>query len=140
METISSSRMRSFANSYRQFQERMGIRYDSTVLLLRAKWAIRDRERFSSLINELNTFVKSLNDLLPAPQHHHQLRVRDDHERLAQDIRSLRLIQEASKRDHSDWSDAASIRADATEMGTEDLQRIESWQEDIEELPQEDFT
>ena len=38
--------------------------------------------------------------------------------------------------DHRDWSEAASIRAEASEIGIEDLQRIEDWRRDIDELPQ----
>ena len=114
------------------------IRQDNVGPRLRAKWAIRDQERFSSLINELKTFVQSLNELLPASEHHQRLLVGKEIERIAQDIRSLRLVQEASARDHRDWSEAASICADACEMDIEGLQRIEDWRHDIQELPQED--
>ena len=114
------------------------MRQDNAGHRLRTKWAIRDRERFSSLINELKTFVQSLNELLPTSEHHQRLLVKNGIERIAQDIHSLRLVQEASARDHRDWSEVASIRADASEMGMEDSQRIEDWLHGTQELPQED--
>jgi len=133
-----SSRIGSFANTYRQLQTRIGIRQGNVGHCLRTKWAIHDREKFSSLINELRTFVQSLNELLPTSEQHRRLLVQSGIESIAQDIRSLRLVQEASRIDHRDWSEAASIRADASEIGIEDLERIEDWRRDIQELPQND--
>ncbi len=138
MELVSSSRMRSFARSYQQLQIRMGLRQESVRLSARAKWAIRDREQFSSLINELRVFVQYLNELLPTSENSQRLLVHEEIERLAQDVRSLRLVQEASARDHCDWSDAASVYTDTVQMGSEELQHIEHWRNDILELPHEE--
>ena len=133
-----SNGIRSLTSSYRQLQIRMRIRKKNASYRSRTKWAIRDRERFSSLINELKTFVQSLSDLLLASEHHQRLLFEDGIGRIAQDLRNLRLVQEASARDHRDWSEAASIRADASEMGMEGSQRIEDWLHGTQELPQED--
>ena len=65
---VSSSRMRSFARSYKQLQIRMGLRQESVRLSAWVKWAIRAREQFSSLINELRVFVQCLNELLPTSE------------------------------------------------------------------------
>ena len=137
-ELVSSSRMRSFARSYQQLRIRMGLRQESLQLFARTKWAIRDREKFSSLISELRVFVQYLNELLPTSANHQRLLVHEEIERLAQDVHSLRLVQEASLRDHGDWSDAASIYTDTAEMGSEELQYIEHWRNDVLELPQEE--
>ena len=138
MGLVSSSRMKSFAKSYQQLQIRMGLRQESVRFSARAKWAIRDRERFSSLINELRVFVHYLNELLPTSENHQRLLVREEIERLAHDVSSLRLVQEASARDRCDWSDAASIYTDTGQMGSEELQHIEHWRNDILELPREE--
>lgn len=138
MVVESSSGMRSSTSSYRRLQTRMGIRQHNAGHRLRTRWAIRDRERFSSLIDELKIFIQSLNELVPASEHHQRLLVEDGIERIAQDLRSLRLVQEASARDHRDWSEAASIRADASEMSMEGSRHIEDWLHGIQELPQED--
>lgn len=135
-----SSRIGVFANSYRQLQVRMRIRQGGVGHRLRTRWAICDREkRFSALVNELKAFVQSLNDLLPASEQHQRLLVQSGIESIAQDIRSLLLVEEASRIDHRDWSEAASIRADASETDIEDLQRIDDWRRDIRELPQTDY-
>ena len=135
---VSSSRMRSFARSYQQLQIRMGLRQESLKLSTRIKWAIRDREQFSSLINELRVFVQYLNELLPTSENYQRLLVREEIERLAQDVCGLRLVQEASAKDHCDWSDAASVYTNTGQMGLEELQHIEHWRNGILELPHEE--
>lgn len=137
IEVVSSSRMRSFARSYQQLQFRMGKRQENVTAFSKIKWAIRDRERFSSLIDELRTFIKYLDELLPTPGHHQQLLVHEEIQRLARNIHSLRLVQEASVQDHRDWSDTASVYVDVSEMGSDNLQRIEDWQDDVLNLPPE---
>lgn len=57
---------------------------------------------------------------------------------MAHDMRNLRLIQEAAETDHLDWSEAASIRAKASEIGIEYVQRIDQWGRGIQELPPND--
>lgn len=106
---------------------------------LRTRWAICDRERFTSLVNELKVFVQSLNDLLPASEQHQRLLVQSRIDSIAQDLHSLRLVQEASRMDYRDWSEAASIRADASEAGIEEPHRIDDWRRDIRELPQTNY-
>lgn len=135
---LSSGRMSSFINSYREFQARIGIRQDNASLLQKTRWAIRDRDKFSSLISELGCFIRFLNELVPASEQVRQLFIKEDIERLTQDMRTLHLIQEACATDHRDWSEAASIRMEATQLGTEDLQRIEDWIPDVEDGPQEE--
>lgn len=133
------SRIEVLANSYRQLQVRMRIRQGGIGHRLRTRWAICDRERFSSLVNELKAFVQSLNDLLPASEQHQRFLVQSGIESIAQDIHSLLLVEEASRMDHRDWSEAASIRAEASETSIEDLQRIDDWRRDIRELPRTDY-
>ncbi|KAL8704149.1 MAG: hypothetical protein Q9201_002699 [Fulgogasparrea decipioides] len=137
IEIVSSDRMGSFARSYQQLQIRMGKRQENVKAFLRTKWAIRDRERFSSLIEELGKFNKYLNELLPTPAHYQQRLVHEEIERLAEDVHNLRLVQEASEQNHRDWSDAASARADISEVDLDDLQRIEDWRKNIPKSPPE---
>jgi len=108
----SSQRIGYITYTYRQLQARIGIRQGDVGHYLRTRWAIHDREKSSSLIQELESFVQSLNDLLPASEHHRRLEVQCGIEMTAQDVRSLPLIQKASRTNHRNWSDAASVRAD----------------------------
>lgn len=138
MTIMNPGRTGSFANAYRQLQIRMGIRQGAVGRRSRTKWAIRDRERFSALVNELRGFVQFLNDLLPASEQVQRILVQNGIDSMAQDMRSLRLIQEATEIDHRDWSEAASIRVHASDIGIEDVQRIDDWRRDIQELPPDD--
>ena len=133
VDVISSSRMRSFVVSYRQVQDKIGLRQQRASLLSRSKWAIRDRTKFSSFISHLHAFVESLNNLVPVPHHQRQMLLNEDIQRLAQDVHHLRLIQEASSNDLREWSDRASEATDMYELDSEQKQRIDCWRQHIAE-------
>lgn len=91
--------MGAFARSYQQLQTRMGKRQENAKSILQTKWAIRNREKFCSLLSELGIFVRYLDELLPTPESNQQRLVLEQICRLAQDMITIRVIQEALVRD-----------------------------------------
>ncbi|KAL8731893.1 MAG: hypothetical protein Q9181_004154 [Wetmoreana brouardii] len=135
---LSSFRMGAFTRSYQRLQIRIGRRQNDTALLSRTKWAIRDRDKFGSLINELGRFISYLNELLPDQAYNQQRQIHEDIERVANNIGSLRLIQEASG-NHRNWSEVASAYAETCSMDSVKLQHVENWREKVSAEKLEDM-
>lgn len=130
IDIVSSNRMVNFVRSYQQRLAKIGKRQDDSKAWTRAKWAIRDKDKFYTLVKELGDFIRYLNELLPGQDHQQRL-IHEDINRIARDVRSLRLVQQATVQDYRDWADAASSYAGMSDLCSEELQRIEDWRDDI---------
>ncbi|PWW74196.1 hypothetical protein C7212DRAFT_359104 [Tuber magnatum] len=78
-------------------------------VLKRARWAISDKERFITAIEDLKAFNDSLHSLLPDIEWKTQERLRQE-VLTSQDEDVLRLLQEASEGTHTGLNRAATIR------------------------------
>ncbi|MCJ1229636.1 hypothetical protein MMC12_006305 [Toensbergia leucococca] len=124
-----------FKSSYQQFQARTSRAQQRNSVRAKARWAIHDRSRFSILINDLKQFIDGLKDITESPTNNRRQR-----EFVTTEIRSLsslkevKLIQEATKDIHDDWSDATSQIIEASIMGYEDGQHIIEWMSTAEPI------
>jgi Prion-inhibition and propagation len=128
---LSRSRLASFKHAYAQFCGRIALQQKKADCLAKAKWVVRDRQGFSDLTRELHGFIDNLGDLVPVPPVLTRLLVKEDMNSLPDDLGMLRLVNEACKNRQDEWSDAASIRLQNTEIASEDARRIMEWRQDI---------
>ena len=86
-----------------------GERQRTTPLTRRMVWAVRDRQKFEMLVDELRGFNTSLESLFPDTQMRAAEVMRAEIEG-AVDVRELQLLQEATAEVHRDLSQCASLR------------------------------
>ena len=105
--------------------------------LVRFVWAIQDESRFEKLIDELRGLVDGLNALAWIIS---SAKVDEQHRKMREDIESipslpnlsnLRLVEAACSGRYSSWSEAASQKIDASELGTRGRLDIEEWNQQI---------
>ena len=129
---VSGHRRNLFRNSYARFQGQMKKHQKEKSLITKTKWAIVGRNEFRSLISDLDGMIEDLYKLIPVQPAFRGLMVKEDIGTLPEDLAALKLVQEACAADaHSDdqdtWLEAASMRVEATELGTQDRRRIDEW-------------
>jgi Prion-inhibition and propagation len=92
----------------------------SSLFIAKAKWAMRDRQGFSGLIGDLRDLVESLYQVVPVPPQLNQSLVKQDFDKLLDDLGMLRLVDEACSDRKDEWSEGARARRENTEIATED--------------------
>jgi hypothetical protein len=87
-------------------------------VLAKTQWAIQDKDKFAALVNHVRDLVTGLYDVLPIPLGHEDKLVTEDIRSLLPDTRRLRQVEIASKDVYPAWSEAASVVASISEMGS----------------------
>ncbi|CZR70298.1 uncharacterized protein PAC_20200 [Phialocephala subalpina] len=98
-------------------------------VLERAKWALRDKDKFITLVEDLKDFVDGLHGVVPAIQPRHNRLV----ERGISSIRdndALELVCEATEDDYPDWSETASVALRDQTWPSPERRKLLAWVED----------
>ena len=100
------------------------------------KWAIFDKQKFQSLINDLKDLVDQLfmidfGKVRPVDAAKLDLHMRADIE-LVDDLVALSLVQEASEDSYRAWSQHAASVIEASELGTADRRNFEELSQDLQ--------
>lgn len=114
-EPISSKGIRRFTRALKTLNrgETDGRRKESAPLT-RMRWAIRDKDKFGCLIQDLSYFTTRLNDLVPDKDHTMVPMARSDLK--GQRLEKLKLVLDGFK-------DQSAIRSAATDLANENCQR-----------------
>ena len=134
--TLSTNQLSKFKASYRQFQARIEHEQNNTTLLAKARWAIKDRNKFTDLVDEVRQFIDSLKDITESLggnlTQRQRAAIEEEIESLP-DVRSIKLVKDASKNVHADWSDAATQALEMSILGREDKEDILKWITDTDD-------
>jgi hypothetical protein len=133
IELVSPTSMTIFRRSYTRLCNRIITNNSRVPASNRVIWAIQDREKFGSLVDDLRDLVDGLVTLLtPVVQSVGNRIIEDDIASLK--ISNLRLFVEACRGEEEEvyqaWSGVASEAVFASEHGTGDHRIVEEWMED----------
>jgi hypothetical protein len=131
MELVSPTSMTIFRRSYTRLCNRIITNNSRVPASSRVIWAIQDREKFGSLVDDLRDLVDGLVTLLtPVVQSIGNRIIEDDIASLK--MSDLRLFVEACQGEevYQAWSGVASGAVYASEHGTGDHRIVEEWMED----------
>ncbi|KAK5044958.1 hypothetical protein LTR84_010330 [Exophiala bonariae] len=134
VDYVSSKSLAVFRTSASRFWTRNASKLatKTTGKLLRTKWAIYEREKFQSLINDLSDFIDNLFELFKVAREVQDRVIIEDIESIL-DIAHLDIIEEATEDSYRRYSQAAaSVRA-LTEAGTVDRRTVEEHLRDVED-------
>ncbi|CAO1606013.1 hypothetical protein XANCAGTX0491_009512 [Xanthoria calcicola] len=114
--------------SYVRFKSRIELNHKQTSTAKKAKWAIRDKEKFTSLVQEIHQLIDGLESVTNSAEIatkraaliREELSTVEDHE-------GLRLIAEATADGNQQWSDAASLALGASVCGASSYDRVRDW-------------
>ena len=114
--------------SYVRFKSRIESHHKQASTTKKAKWAIRDKEKFTSLVQDIHQFIDGLESVTNSAEIatkraaliREELSTVEDHE-------DLRLIAEATTDGNQQWSDAASLALGASVCGASSHDRIRDW-------------
>ncbi|KAL8784980.1 MAG: hypothetical protein Q9213_003641 [Squamulea squamosa] len=114
--------------SYVRFKSRIEQNHKQTSIANKSRWAIHDRQKFASLIDDIHQFIDGLEAVtgsLDVAAKRAAL-VREELSNV-EDPEDLRLIAEASAGVTQQWSDAASLALEASSCGESGYDRIRDW-------------
>ncbi|KAI8654269.1 hypothetical protein NCS56_01383700 [Fusarium sp. Ph1] len=98
--SISAWRMRVFNGQYEDFKKRISQHNDKS-FRTRARWAVRDKQKFEGLVRDLADFIASLDKLSPVTRGQPSLRnMADDDVKTIRGLPDLKLLLEASRDSH----------------------------------------
>ncbi|KAI4088321.1 MAG: hypothetical protein LQ339_008718 [Xanthoria mediterranea] len=114
--------------SYVRFKSRIESNHKQTSTANKAKWAIRDEKKFTSLVEDIHQLIDGLESVTNSAEIAtkraaliwEELSTVEDHE-------DLRLIEEATADGNQQWSDAASLALGASVCGASSHDRIGDW-------------
>ncbi|RMJ11812.1 hypothetical protein CDV36_008534 [Fusarium kuroshium] len=112
--SISAWRMRVFNGQYEDFKKRIAQRNDKP-FRTRARWAVRDKQKFEDLVRDLADFIASLDKLTPVTRGQPSLRnMADDDVKTIGELPDLKLLLEASQDSHKLISESVQRRISRT--------------------------
>ncbi|KAL8989995.1 MAG: hypothetical protein Q9169_008232 [Polycauliona sp. 2 TL-2023] len=117
-----------FRTSYLRFKSHIQQNNNGTGVSNKVRWAIRDKQIFACLVDEIHTFIDGLESLTHSAEIAAK-RVTLIQEELnsLEDPEHLRLIIEASEADNEEWCDAASVALGTSAAGSSQNRRIKDW-------------
>ncbi|KAK7179647.1 TPR domain containing protein [Paraphaeosphaeria sporulosa] len=137
-----------FKKAYEALRKNARERQTTTRMSRKTMWAIRDKQKFHTLIVEIKGFNDNLESLFVGSRARITEVIREDVESSAS-MEELHLLQEATAEEHNDISDCASARLEA--LGAASTMRSElltvqenpleqdaNWQNDEAELDRDD--
>ncbi|KAH7176930.1 prion-inhibition and propagation-domain-containing protein [Dactylonectria macrodidyma] len=96
---ISQLRMDSFVQQFEVLQSRIDTRQKTTSMAQKARWVIRDKQKFEDLLRDLTDLTSKLNEVVPPKDDDfnsaHSM-IRDDLAAIKKDIKRLKIVLEAS--------------------------------------------
>jgi hypothetical protein len=110
--TISEPRMHQFMRDFEKMSLRIHVTQKDASVKQRFRWIIRDREKFSSLIQELSGLINRLNTIMPAVHGQFVFMTKKDLERIGS-LREVQLVLDAAKEHETGVADLA--QADITQ-------------------------
>ncbi|KAL8911671.1 MAG: hypothetical protein Q9171_003198 [Xanthocarpia ochracea] len=121
--------------SYIRFKSRIEQNHNQTSTVKKTKWAIRDKQKFLTLVENVHQFVNGLEAITDSVETATK-RAALIREQLStvEDAEDLRLIAGASAGDNYQWSNAASIALGASVTGTSGDQRIRDWMSEVSDV------
>ncbi|RSL50337.1 hypothetical protein CEP54_012003 [Fusarium duplospermum] len=112
--SISAWRMRVFNGQYEDFKKRIAQRNDRS-FHTRARWAVRDKQKFADLVRDLADFIASLDKLTPVTRGQPSLRnMADADVKTIGELPDLKLLLEASRDSHQLISESVQQRISRT--------------------------
>lgn len=126
--TLSTNQISKFKASVKEYQVRFKSHQQQVRLLERTCWAIRDRGKFSVLVDDLRQLVDGLREITPSSTSGVEERnaIAEELESLP-DLAALKLVRDASANVHQDWSDSATGIIEMSVVGGEDRQDVMEW-------------
>ena len=121
--------------SYIRFKSRIEQNHNQTSTVKKTKWAIRDKQKFSSLVEDVHQFVNGLEavtDFVETATKRAAL-IREELSTV-EDAEDLRLIEGACAGDNHQWSDAASLALGASVSGASGHHRIREWMSEVSDV------
>ncbi|EEU35598.1 uncharacterized protein NECHADRAFT_86865 [Fusarium vanettenii 77-13-4] len=98
--SISAWRMRVFNSQYEEFKRRIAQRNDKP-FRTRARWAVRDKQKFEGFVRDLADFISSLDKLTPVTRGQPSLQnMADDDVKTIRGLPGLKMLLEASQNSH----------------------------------------
>ena len=128
---VSSNRAQAFRTAFVQFQDRISRQQTKVSVGPKIRWAIKDRKKFSSLLDVVHELVNGLYELVVIPRQFERLMVREDVDSLKNDTAEFRLLQIASEGQPDAWSECADARMTASQQSSQEIRNIDEWLEDI---------
>lgn len=98
-----------FKRAYESLRRSAEDRRRATPLAKKATWAIRDKKKFQDMVSEIKGFNDNLESLFPDMKRKTRDLISIDIGE-SEEVRDLRLVQEATEGEHEDISDTASMR------------------------------
>ncbi|KAL8728271.1 MAG: hypothetical protein Q9166_005512 [cf. Caloplaca sp. 2 TL-2023] len=122
-------------SSYVRFRSRIEQNHDQTGTSKKVRWAILDRQKFVSLVEDTHQFIDGLEAVTESLERATK-RVNLISEELStlEDPEDLKLIAEASAEGSQQWSDAASVTLGASIGGASGYDRIRDWMSDVSDI------
>lgn len=126
--SLSTNQLAKFRASYRKFKRRTRDVQDKTGVLGKTRWVILDQGKFINLVDDLRQFIDGLRDITQSAANSSRERgaITKELESLP-NIKTVKLVVDASKDVHDEWSDIASQVIEMSEMGSGDKDKIMSW-------------
>ena len=99
----------------------------------KCRWAIHDRSKFATLIDDLRQFTHGLWAVTNSPA-----TVKEQAQSIKEEVRSIRdpeilsLLVEGTAQTHVAWSDAASEALEFSSLGEEERQRVLQWMNGVD--------
>ena len=111
-----------------RFKSRIDQTQKQTSTTKKSKWAIRDKQKFSSFIEDIHQFINGLEAITDSVEMatKRAALVREELSTV-EDPEDLRLIAEACENGSHQWSDAASEALGASVRGESKYERIREW-------------
>lgn len=109
-------------------------RYDTSVKR-KAQWLVQDRKKFLTLVGEVRDLVDGLQDMTKSIFSQSRLTQIVSH-RVQQidQIETLQLVSEVCEEEYPVLSDAASMKIDVLSMPQTQLDEIERWKDDVQDM------
>ncbi|KAL8695571.1 MAG: hypothetical protein Q9224_003343 [Gallowayella concinna] len=118
--------------SYVRFRSRLEQNHKEIDTSKKARWAIRDRQKFACLVEDIQQFIDGLEavtDSVDLSTKRAAL-IREELSTV-EEPEDLKLIAEASMGTNKQWSDAASIAIGASTYGGSGEDRIRDWMSEV---------
>ncbi|KAL9025982.1 MAG: hypothetical protein Q9180_007561 [Flavoplaca navasiana] len=114
--------------SYNRFKSRIDQNQKQTSTTKKTKWAIRDKEKFTSFVEDIHQLINGLEAITDSIQMatKRAALIREELSTV-EDPEDLQLIAEACEDGNQQWSDAASIALGASVCGASNYERIREW-------------
>ena len=122
-----------FKESFEQFRSKILLNQSQTGLGQKGRWALHDRSKLTTLIDDLRQFTDGLWAVTHSPATTKERAYLTKEEiRSVRDPEILSLLVEGTVQIHTAWSDAASEALESSSLREEERRRMEDWVDGVE--------